>query len=90
MVQWSKEAAGTGGKAMIVEQLRAVIAQAEVLSAEEQEALAEVWQEALEEREWDALLRKPGSARFLKELIEEGRREHAAGKTEEITGDSFE
>ena len=75
---------------MIVERLRAVIAQTEALSAEEQEALAEAWQEALEEHEWDALVRKPGSARFLKELIEEGRREHAAGKTEAITRDGFE
>jgi hypothetical protein len=78
---------------MMIDRLRAVVEQAEALSAEEQEVLAAAWEaqlEALEEAEWDALLRKPGSAHFLKELVEEGRREHREGKTEEIIGDSFE
>lgn len=74
----------------MIEQLRAVVAQAEELPERDQELLAEAWQRAieeLEEREWDALLQKPGSARFLKDLVAEGREEHARGKTEEITGD---
>ena len=63
------------------------------LSVEEQEALATVWQEALEEleeQEWDALLKKPGSTAFLKQLVEEGKKEHAAGQTHEIRGTRFE
>lgn len=77
----------------MIERLQAVIAQAQALSEPEQEALASAWEEALEdlaEQEWDELLRKPESQRFLSDLIAEGRREHAAGNTEEITGDSFE
>jgi molybdenum-dependent DNA-binding transcriptional regulator ModE len=42
-----------------------------------------------EEREWDALVNSPKSQRFLKKLIDEGRKEHTAGQTEEITGDGF-
>lgn len=77
----------------MIERLRAVVSEAESLSEEEQEQLALAWEQALvelEESEWDGLLAKPGSKRFLKELVEEARREHAAGETEEITGDSFE
>lgn len=57
--------------------LRQVVAQVELLPPEEQDALAETMQRALEEREWDALLAKPGSQRFLDELTAEARCEDA-------------
>lgn len=63
--------------------LRQVVAQIELLPPEEQDAITEGMQCALEEREWDALLAKPGSQRFLDELRAEARREDAAGKTRE-------
>lgn len=76
----------------MIERLRAVISEAESLTEQEQEQLALAWEQALEEleeREWEGLLARPGSKRFLKELVEEARREHAAGETEEITGCGF-
>lgn len=76
----------------MIDRLRAVIDQAETLSEREQELLAEAWERVLddlEEREWEALLSAPGSRDFLKELVAKGREEHAAGKTEKITGDGL-
>lgn len=76
----------------MVEELRAVVSEAETLTAEQQRLLAAAWEqvlEELEEREWDALLRKPGSSVFLKNLVAEGRRQHASGETEEISGDGL-
>ena len=78
---------------MLSDWLNAVVRQAEALSEQAQERLAAIWEaelEALDEQEWDDLLRKPGSAQFLKELVEEGQREYKAGTAEEITGDRFE
>jgi hypothetical protein len=60
---------------MMTERLRAVIAQAEQLSDQEQEVLASAWEEILEEREWERIIAKPAV--------------RDAGETEEITGDSF-
>lgn len=76
----------------MVDELRAVVSEAESLTAEQQRLLAAAWEqvlEDLEEQEWDALLRKPGSSQFLKELVAEGRRQHANGETEEIGGDGL-
>ena len=76
----------------MIEQLREIIARAEELSEDEQAVLAEVWAyelEALEEREWDELLAKPGSAQFLQDLVAQGRQEHEAGETEEVGEDAL-
>ena len=65
----------------MIERLRVVVSKAESLTEQEQEKLAQVWEQALEEleeQEWEGLLAKPGSKRFLKELVEEAKREHAA------------
>lgn len=78
---------------MLIDRLDAVVRQAEALSEQAQERLAAIWEAelaALDEQEWDDLLRKPGSAEFLKQLVEEGQREYTDGTAEEITGDSFE
>lgn len=47
-------------------------------------------EEDWEEREWDARFTTPSpQQRALKDLIEEGRKQYAAGETEEIAGDTF-
>jgi hypothetical protein len=74
---------------IMIDRLRAVIAQAEQLPEQEQEALAAAWEEILEEREWDAIVSKPGVCGALRRLADEARQQDAAGETEEITGDTF-
>ena len=52
----------------MVDELRAVVSEAESLTPEQQRMLAAAWEQVLEdlqEREWDVLLRKPGSSQFL-------------------------
>ena len=73
---------------MMTEQLRRVVAEVEQLPAEEQDRIAELMQRELEEREWDGLVSKPGSRRFLEHLAAEARREDAAGETRE-SGDTW-
>ncbi|HEY7779805.1 MAG TPA: hypothetical protein VIC85_06300 [Ktedonobacterales bacterium] len=74
---------------MMSERLRAVIAQAEQLSDQEQEALAAAWEEILEEREWERIVAKPTVRDALRRMAAEARDQDAAGETEEISGDSF-
>lgn len=73
----------------MTERLRAVIAQAEQLSDQEQEALAAAWEEILEEREWEHIVAKPEVRDALRRMAAEAREQDDAGETEEITGDSF-
>jgi hypothetical protein len=65
-------------EAAMTETLRRVVAQIEQLPPEQQDALAEIMFRELEEQEWDALVAKPGSQRFLARLATEARREDAA------------
>lgn len=65
----------------MTESLRDVVAQIELLPPEQQDAIAEAIRRELEEREWDALLAKPGSRRALARLTAEARHEDAAGET---------
>lgn len=69
----------------MTETLKRLVAQVELLPAEQQDAIAEVIERELEEREWDVIVATPASQRFLQELAAEGRREDAAGETLEIT-----
>lgn len=77
----------------MTEALQQIMEEVEQLDPAMQEAFVtrarEILAELEEEREWDALVNTPGSQRFLKKLITDGRREHAAKLTEEITGESF-
>lgn len=77
----------------MTETLQQIMEEVERLEPAMQEAFVarakEILAELEEEREWDALVSTPGSQRFLKKLIAEGRKEHAAKLTEEITGDSL-
>ena len=78
--------------ASMIEELRVVVSEAESLTAEQQRLLAAAWEQVLEdlaEQEWDALLSKPGSRQFLKDLVAEGRRQHAAGETEQVAEDTL-
>ncbi|MDP9363658.1 MAG: hypothetical protein M3Q10_05440 [Chloroflexota bacterium] len=68
--------------------LRRVVARIELLPPEQQDAIAEAIERELEEQEWESLLAKPGSQRFLDALVAEAQREDAAGKTRE-SGDRW-
>ncbi len=77
----------------MTEALQQIMEEVERLDPTMQEAFVararEILAELEEEREWAALVNKPESQRALKKLIDEGRRDHAAGLTEEITGESL-
>ena len=68
----------------MTELLKQVVARLELLTPEAQDAIAAKLQEELEEREWDALVSKPGSQRFLQQLAAEARAEQAAGTTRDL------
>ncbi|MGH2562137.1 MAG: hypothetical protein ACRDJH_24010 [Thermomicrobiales bacterium] len=59
----------------MTETLQRVVAQVEQLPPDQQDAIAEVIQRELAEREWDAIVAKPASQRFLEELAAEARGE---------------
>jgi hypothetical protein len=61
--------------------LSRVMAKVELLSPEQQDAVAEVILLELEEREWDALVGAPGSEQFLQQLKSEALVEDQSGKT---------
>jgi len=73
----------------MTEALQQIIEEVERLDPTMQEAFVararEILAELEEEREWDALVNAPESQHFLKNLIAEGRKEHADGLTEEMT-----
>lgn len=77
----------------MIDALRQVIAQAEHLDPTEQDELAQKiarWLEEIEaEKRWEELLNDPRSEALLDRLGQEAHAEHAAGLTEEITGDKF-
>ena len=73
---------------MMTESLKQVVAEIEQLPADEQDVFAETLRLELEAREWNAIIAKPGSQRFLDHLVAEARRADAAGKTKE-SGDSW-
>ena len=64
------------------DRLRAVVEAAEQLPDAEQEALAATWEEALEERELDALVRRPGARAFHDQLRAEAREAEKLGTRE--------
>jgi DnaJ-domain-containing protein 1 len=64
----------------VTELLRRVVEQIEQLPDEQQDAIAEAILRELEEREWDELVAKPSSQRFLEHLVAD-----AAGLTQEST-----
>ena len=69
--------------------LRAVLDRAEQLPDADQEALARLLEEELEEREWEALTRRPGARTFHEELRAELREAEERGEVEEIPGDKL-
>ena len=73
----------------MIDRLQAVVSEAAKLSAEEQDALAAIWEEALEEREWERIVAKPSVRSALERMAAEALKENAAGETEDIEGDSF-
>lgn len=75
--------------AFMNERLRAVMERAEKLPDTDQEALAQLLEEELEEREWDALTHKSGARAFHDLLRAELREAEEHGKLQEIDGDKF-
>jgi len=73
----------------MIDQLKAVVEQAEHLSAEEQVTLAQAWTIALDELEWQRVHQKPDAIATLRRLADEAELEHEAGLSEEILGDAW-
>ena len=73
-----------GAKETMIERLQQVIAQPEQRSEEDQDRIAAMIQEELDERAWDALVSTPESQRFLAQLADQFRKEEATGQTEEV------
>jgi hypothetical protein len=65
----------------MTETLRLVVERVEQLPPEQQNAIAELIEQELEEREWDEMVAKPASQHLLEHLAAEARREDAAGNT---------
>lgn len=65
----------------MTERLRCVVAQIELLPAKQQDAITEAMQRELEEREWDGLVSRPESRRYLDRPVAEAVREDEAGET---------
>jgi hypothetical protein len=71
------------------ERLRAIVERVEQLPDVDQEALAALLEEELEEREWDALTKRPGAHAFHEQLRAELREAEERDELEEIEGDTF-
>ena len=71
------------------ERLRAVVERVEQLPDVDQEALAALLEEELEEREWDTLTKRPGAHAFHEQLRAELREAEERNELEEIEGDRF-
>ncbi len=67
----------------MTEQLRRAFERAQQLPDDAQNALAARILEAIDEQEWDEIIRKPRVRQALRTLAEETRRQEAAGETEE-------
>jgi hypothetical protein len=67
----------------MTEQLRQAFERAQQLPDDAQNALAARILEAIDEQEWDEIVRKPHVRQVLRTLAEEARQQEAAGKTEE-------
>ena len=74
----------------MIEALRDVFNEVARLPENEQQHIIDlVRQEIASEKRWQALFNDPRSEAALANMVEEALAEDAAGKTEEITGDSF-
>jgi hypothetical protein len=71
------------------ERLQAVVDRVEKLPDADQEALAELLEEELEEREWEALTKRPGARAFHDRLRAELHEAEEHGEVKEIEGDTF-
>ena len=60
--------------------LRSLFEQVEMLSEEDQEALAARWEEELEEAKWDASFADPRSGPALDALVERAKEQVARGE----------
>jgi hypothetical protein len=67
----------------MTEQLRQAFERAQQLPDDAQNALAARILEAIDEQEWDEIIRQPRVRQTLRNLAEQARRQEAAGETEE-------
>lgn len=73
----------------MVDELRHAFELAQQQPDEEQRRIAQMVLEELEEREWEALTRRPGARAFHEELRAELREAEERGEVEEIHGDKL-
>jgi hypothetical protein len=69
--------------------LRAVVERLDQLPDADQEALAELLKEELEERAWQSPTKLPGAVAFHEQLRADLREAEERGELEEIEGDSL-
>jgi hypothetical protein len=72
----------------MIERLRAVVEEAEKLPEEEQEALAALWEEVLEEARWEATLSEPRSLRALDAMVKRAKEQVARGEVYDTLRDN--
>ncbi len=74
----------------MTEQLKAAVIRAEKLSQEQQDAIAQLILDQLDEQEWDAMVKRPKSHAAIQELLAQAEQEIDSGQVEEIKGDTFD
>ena len=67
----------------MTEKLKAAIAEAEKLSEEDQNVVADAWLRLLDEQGWERRFANPANQQKMQRMAEEALQEYAAGKTEE-------
>ena len=74
----------------MTEQLKAAFSQVEKLSQAQQDAIAQMILDQLDEQEWDAIVSSPKGRATMRKLLAEAENEIASGQIEEIKGDTFD
>ena len=74
----------------MTDQLKTAFNRLERLSQEEQNAMAQMILEQLEEKEWDAIIQSERGQATLAKLVAHAQEEIARGEIEEIKGDTFD
>ena len=65
---------------MMTEQLKAAFSQVEKLSQAQQDAIAQLILDQLDEQEWDAIISSPKGQATMKKLLAEAEKEIASGQ----------
>jgi len=74
----------------MTEQLKEAVSRAEQLPQEQQDAIAQLILDQLDEQEWDILLNSQKGKVSLQQLIAQAKQEIITGEAEEIKEDTFD